>query len=449
MNIKIHTISIWNLVIAIVATVIFIGFYEQGKSEFRTYQDVTEEYHYCKEAALELQAASDYLTEQVRLYTLTADNEYVDTYFTEVNVTKRREKALDHLQTYFDKTESFRLLQEALKNSQELMQIEYYSMKLVLEGKDYDESQFPLDVQQAELMETDYLLTGEEKILKAQTVVSDEKYQEIKSKIAGDVEGCMEDLLRIMQKREKNSVNIFTNRYKAMAFGIIPLIVLLLGNYIVINRQVARPLGRYNECIKEGKKLPSNGVRELQNLAATYNHVYSENKDTQEQLRYQAGHDALTKLLNRGSFETILRRFEAEEESFALLIVDVDFFKKINDNYGHAVGDDVLKKVGSFLKAEFRSRDYVCRIGGDEFAILLSAISKEQKSVIVERIDSVNKKLQRSEVGIPCVSLSIGIAFSENDKSKEDIFKRADEALYYVKEHGKNGYAFYGMYRGM
>lgn len=75
----------------------------------------------------------------------------------------------------------------------------------------------------------------------------------------------------------------------------------------------------------------------------------------------------LTELLNRGSYERILNIYETGERPFALILIDVDTFKSVNDTYGHAMGDTILQKVATLLKRTFRSIDYVCRIGGDEF----------------------------------------------------------------------------------
>ena len=147
----------------------------------------------------------------------------------------------------------------------------------------------------------------------------------------------------------------------------------------------------------------------------------------------------MTDLLNRGSYEKILDIYERGDNPFALILVDIDTFKSVNDTYGHAVGDEILKKVAKNLKTAFRSIDYVCRIGGDEFAVIIVEMTTDLKYTIEDKIKAVNEKLAIAEEGIPAVSLSVGVAFSDRENPEGTIFKDADKALYYVKENGRSG----------
>ena len=140
----------------------------------------------------------------------------------------------------------------------------------------------------------------------------------------------------------------------------------------------------------------------------------------------------------------ILAIYEKGDAPFAMILVDVDIFKSVNDTYGHATGDAILKKVSSLLKSAFRSVDYVCRIGGDEFASVLVEMTSDLKYTIQEKITAVNQELSEPTDGLPAVSLSVGVAFSDRENPGESIFKDADKALYQIKEHGKHGCGFYG-----
>jgi len=117
------------------------------------------------------------------------------------------------------------------------------------------------------------------------------------------------------------------------------LLVCLLMRYWIV-----RPLMTYNTAIQRDVPLVVRGANELQVLAQTYNRLYEENEERQKLIQHQAEHDPLTDLLNRGSFDRILNLYEQEQNSFALILVDVDTFKSVNDTYGHAVGDVILKK---------------------------------------------------------------------------------------------------------
>ena len=126
-----------------------------------------------------------------------------------------------------------------------------------------------------------------------------------------------------------------------------------------------------------------------------------------------------------------------------LLLIDVDIFKSVNDTYGHAAGDAILKKVVGCLKPAFRSIDYVCRIGGDEFSVIMVDVTSCLKYTIEDKIKYVSEELAKVESEVPAVTLSIGVAFSDQENPGESIFKDADKALCQVKEHGRNGCAFY------
>jgi len=120
----------------------------------------------------------------------------------------------------------------------------------------------------------------------------------------------------------------------------------------------------------------------------------------------------------------------------------VDKFKTVNDTYGHAVGDLALKKVASLLEECFRSNDFPIRYGGDEFTVIMTEITPEQKGVIERKLKYINNTLQSLvDEEIPKLSVSVGIAFSEQGFS-EDLFEKADGALYKTKENGRCGYTF-------
>ena len=162
-------------------------------------------------------------------------------------------------------------------------------------------------------------------------------------------------------------------------------------------------------------------------------------------IRHQAEHDALTDILNRGSFDKMLNIYEGGDRPFALILADVDTFKSVNDTYGHAMGDKILKKVASLLTLGFRSIDHICRIGGDEFAVIMVEMTSDLQYTIQEKIDEINRQLLNPEDGLPPVSLSVGVAFTDREGASDSLFKDADHALYCTKENGRNGCSFYGL----
>lgn len=159
-------------------------------------------------------------------------------------------------------------------------------------------------------------------------------------------------------------------------------------------------------------------------------------------LRQRAEHDALTGLINRGAFEQMKQLFTTNPIRLALLIIDVDKFKSVNDTFGHEAGDLILIKVATALKGSFRTSDYPARIGGDEFAVIVVDVDENEKEIIKAKVDKINNKLMHPTDGLPPVSLSVGGAFSKRGFIDE-LYACADRALYEVKENGRCGCRFY------
>lgn len=169
-------------------------------------------------------------------------------------------------------------------------------------------------------------------------------------------------------------------------------------------------------------------------------------------LEDRLNHDKLTSLKNRGYFEEKSKKYLDNTEKIkadgrrgwmgfsdiSFLFFDIDHFKKINDTYGHNVGDEVLKQVADTLKKNLRLGDIVARWGGEEFvAILLGAHENEAK----KKADEIRQKVEVMTFENPKdlkITISIGVAEFEQGRSFEDLVKHADEALYASKQNGRN-----------
>ena len=160
--------------------------------------------------------------------------------------------------------------------------------------------------------------------------------------------------------------------------------------------------------------------------------------DAEERLRYLATHDVLTELPNRAFFRDrlhhALRKARRNKEKLALLVLDIDRFKDINDTYGHLVGDDVLREVAQRLISTTRDSDSVARLGGDEFAILLSGASEDEGARVAARISECFKVPIVLAAGMVKVELSAGFSvFPQGGSDAEALFKSADAAMYAAK----------------
>ena len=161
-------------------------------------------------------------------------------------------------------------------------------------------------------------------------------------------------------------------------------------------------------------------------------------------LRVQAGTDELTGLHNRRNFfylaEKELRRCQRLNQGVALLLLDVDFFKPINDNYGHQQGDYVLRRISEELKKELREYDVLGRIGGEEFALLVPQVQSKRAFMIAERLREIVAAIVfDAPLAELRVTISAGVACcSTADESINSLIGRADKVLYEAKHSGRN-----------
>lgn len=147
--------------------------------------------------------------------------------------------------------------------------------------------------------------------------------------------------------------------------------------------------------------------------------------------------DPLTGLLNRRGLEQELRVYEHTHRMFSVISVDIDFFKKVNDTHGHDVGDLVLKELGVQMLACVRSEDLACRIGGEEFLILLPDTPLEVAVEVAERLRAQVAATEMPVVGR--ITISLGVAMSSSDMTDSAVvLKQADEKLYDAKHNGRN-----------
>ena len=155
--------------------------------------------------------------------------------------------------------------------------------------------------------------------------------------------------------------------------------------------------------------------------------------------------DGLTELYNHRYFQDTLRKqietSKRYNQPFSLIIIDIDFFKKFNDSYGHQAGDAVLKGVAHILKRNTRATDFVCRYGGEEMSIILPYTDQNEAIANAERIcKAVANHVFKLPNNIECnVTISLGVStFPEDGDTPQRIIEKADKALYWAKEHGRN-----------
>ena len=442
-RVHVQTVSFANIAITIALAIVCAILFWQGRAQFNVLQQATEAYISCENDAQQVQDRSDRLTEQVRLVTMTAKPEYIDNYFSMANSNEEFDEAFADLKSRFEGTDAYESLRTAMDESNELMNTEFYAMRLICEANDIDPSPWP-EIASCQISDDDSRTSHDSMIYKAQNLVSDSKYQEAKDSINSHTTDCIAKVTDATIGSQDRAASIFDGIYGTIEACIAIYIALTLIICALVRRAVVKPLLSFGDSIKANQLFPVQGAGELQVLAETYNRVFTENEASHMIVKHQAEHDPLTDLLNRGSFDKALKFHDDSKHDFALILTDVDQFKSVNDTYGHAVGDQVLKRVSSLLQVAFRSTDFVCRIGGDEFAVIMVDVTSDLRYTIQEKIDFVNTELSKPIDGMPQVSLSAGTAFADRPDSGDSIYKDADDALYHTKENGRSSCSFFG-----
>lgn len=441
-GIRISTVNMIMIFISCALYVLLITATVRVSDRYKDVHSSMDDYIAFEENEALLTDGSAYLTEQVRLYTVTLEPQYMEAYFTEANVTKRRETALEELKTSHEGNKAYEYLAEALGHSNDLMNDEIYAMRLISEAQGYPEDRLPEEVRAVPLNDGDQNMSQEEMIRKAREIVFGTSYQEVKTRISDSVNSSAESIHEMTHQQMLGDAEELESTMAIQRRLISILFVETIATFLLIIMLIIKPLRVYVNCIKEEKMMEITGSYEFKYLALTYNDIFEIKNANEAMLRYRAEHDPLTGIVNRGGFEQLKNMFRVKDVALGLLIVDVDKFKLVNDGYGHEVGDQVLKKVAAFLKDGFRATDYPARIGGDEFAVILTSMSEEMQGAVERKIAEMNDRLMHPNDGLPQVSLSVGGAFSENGFT-DDLYQKADAALYAVKENGRCGCRFY------
>ena len=234
---------------------------------------------------------------------------------------------------------------------------------------------------------------------------------------------------------------------------IVGLIFLAMGFYF-LELLILRPIANVSQALKHeavGNEKEDfsidTTIHETRDLVNAFDEMRSQVHERQNQLEHQALHDSLTGLANRtllfDRLQYSIRTSRRENKSLALLMLDLDRFKEVNDTLGHQVGDALLVEIGLRLKETLREADTVARLGGDEFAILLTNIDEQQAKFISEKIHTALEEMFQINDLKLYVKASIGIVlYPDHGKTANALLQKADVAMYVAKRN-KLGHSFY------
>ena len=154
-----------------------------------------------------------------------------------------------------------------------------------------------------------------------------------------------------------------------------------------------------------------------------------------DRLRKAANTATLTDIANRRVAERVLHLFSTGQRRYAVIMVDIDHFKAINDQHGHDTGDRILQRIAEILKSRMRVQDRVARWGGEEFLVIVESVTRDESASIAE---SLRQMIEAGTDDVLKTTISIGVAHSALGQSADQILKRADEGLYAAKNSGRN-----------
>ena len=401
---QLKTASIFFAILAFFAAVALLVSDIAVTKGYQRMEAASSRYIASQLAASDMESGSDYLTDRVRCFVVTGEIDYLNDFIEEVEQTRRRDGAVERLSILLaeDDNSAINSLNTALSLSNELVVVENRAMRLMLEAKHYDLSGIPTDIASITLTDAERAMTDEELKDTAQSLVFDNNYMHHKDRIRENVNLCTQALILSSSQELESASARLSLLVKIQTAMTIVFFLIVLGIISIIKMQ-------------EQEEITPTGVEELRFVTRIYNHILQENRTVREKLSHEASHDALTGLFNRGAYDLLME--STDKRHMALILIDVDYFKSVNDTYGHAVGDRVLKRVADLMRASFRSVDILCRIGGDEFVVVMTRVNSSMSQLVHSKINRMNDLLQHPKDDLPPVSLSVGVAFSDREDS--------------------------------
>ena len=436
---RIRTINAFAIVFAAILAIVALSAINLAIETSRAAEETSNKCFSCASASEDFLEASNFLTFQATTFAITGNRDNLDLYLDEVNVSQRRNKAIETLGTLSDNGRSVLRLEQAFALSKALAERELYAMRLVCDAKQLDN--LPDEVSNVRLSSEDAALDADGLLARASELMFSDEYLKAKEQIADEVAACANDIMSYLRSQQAETERQLDLSHLKLQVAILLLLALLVVVIFANIFLILWPLASYTSHIRQGELLHRQGAFELRPLVNAYNSIYEENGRRTEALRQAAERDPLTGLFNRGAYNTFL---EDDVSGAALLLFDVDKFKSVNDTYGHDTGDALLKKVADLMKGSFREKDLPCRLGGDEFAVIMTDVSPGLRDVIARKIESIAQALADDSDGLPSVTISAGVAFGTSALDADEVYRNADTMLYFVKQHGRNGYRFFG-----
>jgi diguanylate cyclase (GGDEF)-like protein len=419
--------------------------------------------HLMMKKASELRQTSDDLTRCARTYTVTGTMKYKDNYFTILNIhkgTAPRPKNYDGI--YWDLSEQARIHRHPLGKKVSLINgmktlpyIKYEFERLrKAAARSKDLVIFELEAFNAMkgLYKDDsgeYTITSEVNQQFSIKLLHSEEFHRAKEEIMLPVD----DVLFSLKKRTEKEIDVanlkIEQTFQKIFILLILAVIALIMTMFMIRKKVLLPISNLTKTILSFQKGEKNIIKTIYNddeiglMTEQFFTMKQKLDDDYDAIEKLSLSDPLTKISNRRGF------FEISDESFkltqrsksplTLMILDIDFFKEVNDTYGHIVGDDILKYLVKNIKKVLRDSDVFARFGGEEFIVLLPQTDITGALEVAEKIRlsvEINTYVDE-EVRVP-ITISIGVSEYNDERELKQLIQKADNALYIAKDTGRN-----------
>lgn len=437
----------FNIFLTLIAILISAALYFINTRVNQGYRDsieASERLVTAQQAVFNMEAVSDYLTDRVRLFVVSGDVSFMNDFFEEVNVVKRRETTLSDLEYLMENNSdrtAYESLSRALALSNELVEREYLAMRLRLESLGYLPEEMPEVLAEIKLMPEYNSLSAEELKDKSISLVFDDYYMDHKDRIKENADQCTLNLISTERQLVEKTSNQMLLLLRMQSILILALLVVVFVFVFFIGTQVRKPLTDLVRNIRAQVPNKPSGAEELRFVSRNYNDFLADSRKARAQLTYESLHDPVTGLFNSSAYDLLVRSIDVNY--VALILFDIDQFSKINDTYGHDIGDLVLKRVAEALKRNFRSVDIICRMSGDNFVVIMTRMNSSMRPIVLNKFQMINKMLQNQDGEVPGISVSAGAAFSDRQNPQGDLFGDAETALGNAKELGRRECVIY------
>ena len=355
-------------------------------------------------------------------------------YAAELGEDHRGPDVVARFETYEVPSEARQLLSAASASAQSMLEAQLHAIALIRSVHPLPDIPQIAAIPDRPLSEEELAMTPQQREAEAHALILGTDYGMNKQAVSQNVNACAGVVQKASAEKAAEASRNLTILRTILWADTLTIIVILILTFAVLYREIIEPLLSFAKLIPEEQTLDeTRGVQEVRLVASAYNDVHKRRDSLDNILRSAAETDALTNLPNRYRFEQFV--LEAEESGYpvAMLLFDVNYLKQTNDKYGHLAGDKLLCTAAECIASCFG--DNCFRFGGDEFAAIVTGVSKETVREMMRKFEETEKTKN--------VSISVGCAYTDEigQTSFRDLLDEADRKMYQQKEkihHGLN-----------